>query len=162
MFKKTLMALCCLLTLTANAGQSSVTWQSPEKYVDILPSIENKHTFKDEVFKIFEAHFQKLATKLPEGQTLYINVSNLDLAGAVSFANSHKIRVVDDSTPPRMEFKFQVIDSNNKVLVSRGVYLWPKHFKFQRSLKVNKPYYHELDLITEWFENTFAPAIAKN
>lgn len=162
MFNKILMVACCLFTFTANAGQSSVTWQSPEKYSDILPSIENKHTFKDEIFKIFEAHFQKLSAQLPEGQTLYINVTNLDLAGAVSFANSHKIRVVDNATPPRIEFKFQVIDSKNIVLVSRAVYLWPKHFKFQRSLKVNKPYYHELDLITHWFENTFSPVLAKN
>lgn len=159
---KTIILIAGLLLATfANAGTSQVTWQSPEKYADIYVSTENKKTFQDELFKLFERHFDNLAAQLPDEYSLYINVKNLDLAGAISFANSHKIRVVDNSTPPRIEFDFQVMDNNNKVLISRGVYLWAKHFKFQRSLHANKPYYHDLDLITEWFNNTFAPALAK-
>ncbi|MDO6447425.1 DUF3016 domain-containing protein [Colwellia sp. 1_MG-2023] len=162
MFRKFLLAISCFFVITAHAGNSQIIWQSPENYADIYASIENKKTFQKDLFELFDNHFESLATQLPDGYSLYIKVNNLDLAGAISFANSRKIRVVDNTTPPRIEFDFQVIDQNNKVLISRGVYLWPKHFKFQRSLHANKPYYHELDLISEWFNNTFAPVIVKN
>ncbi|GAA6205192.1 DUF3016 domain-containing protein [Thalassotalea sp. SU-HH00458] len=162
MFSKIILTLSCLMVLTAHAGTSQVTWQSPEKYADIYASFENKKTFQSDLFAVFENHFEDLAAQLPDGYSLYIKVKNLDLAGAVSFANSRKIRVVDDSTPPRIEFDFQVMDNSNKILISRGVYLWPKHFKFQRSLHANKLYYHELNLIKGWFDNTFAPVLAKN
>jgi len=162
MIKQIFVILSMIITLSSYAGTSAVTWQSSEKFADIYPSIENKHTFKDELFKVFDNHFQKLAAQLPEQYALQVNITNLDLAGAISFANSHKIRVVNNSTPPRIKFRFQVTDKSNKILVSRGVYLWSKHFKFQRSLKVNKPYYHELALIDNWFYGTFSPSLVKN
>jgi hypothetical protein len=162
MFRKILLTLSCLLAITAHAGTSQITWQSPENYADIYASFENKKTFQEGLFELFENHVESLATQLPEGYNLYIKVNNLDLAGAISFANSRKIRVVENTTPPRIEFDFQVIDNNNKVIVSRGVYLWPKHFKFQRSLHANKPYYHDLNLISEWFNKTFAPVLAQH
>lgn len=161
MYKKLLLLFISLLSYNAYAGKVQVFWESPESYTDIIAGTENKHTYQEEVFKAFEQHFIKLADMLPDDKTLYVNVKDLDLAGAVTYVNSHRIRVVKAEMPPRIEFSFQLIDADNKLLVSRNVNLYTQNFKFTRSLKFNKPYYHDLELITEWFENTFKPIISK-
>ncbi|WP_286234418.1 DUF3016 domain-containing protein [Thalassotalea sediminis] len=161
MYRKLILLCTTLLSYSAFAGNVQVFWENPENYTDIIAGTENKHTYQEEVFAAFEQHFIKLAKKLPDDKTLYVSVKDLDLAGAVTYVNSHRIRVVKEEMPPRIEFSFQLIDVDNKLLASRGVSLYTPNFKFTRSLKFNKPYYHDFELITDWFENTFKPIIEK-
>ncbi|WP_448565507.1 DUF3016 domain-containing protein [Thalassotalea ganghwensis] len=154
-----LLSTVTLLSFNAFAFNIQVSWSDPATFTDIKPANENKYTFTDEVKGVFEGHLQKLSEKLPKDKSLFINVSNVDLAGMITYSHSKRLRLIGQSTPPAIELSFQMIDSDNTLLVSRSVKLKPKNFKFRDQRRYEKPYHHELALLTEWFDNTFAPII---
>ncbi|MCI2284942.1 DUF3016 domain-containing protein [Colwellia sp. MSW7] len=68
-------------TTVASAATVEVTWTDYDKYRDIDPGEGHRKHFRENTFQSFEKHFSKLATKLPEGQVLKIEVTDIDLAG---------------------------------------------------------------------------------
>ena len=85
---------------TAEAAETKVdiTWQDPKSYTDVRPSNESRKSFRNRVFKSLDEYFNKLAEALPEGQTLEVTVTDLDLAGEVwptMRAGAFDIRIID-------------------------------------------------------------------
>ena len=98
---------------TAETAETKVeiTWQDPKSYTDVRPSNESRKSFRNRVFKSLDEYFNKLAEALPEGQTLEVTVTDLDLAGEVwptMRAGAFDIRIIDTVYIPRMEFSYQL------------------------------------------------------
>ena len=98
---------------TAETAETKVeiTWQDPKSYTDVRPSNESRKSFRNRVFKSLDKYFNKLAEALPEGQTLEVTVTDLDLAGQVwptMRAGAFDIRIIDTVYIPRMEFSYQL------------------------------------------------------
>ena len=147
-----------LLVFTWNvaAGESEVTWTNPDKYTDVRASNENRAKFKTRIFNHFEKHFSKLSEKLPDGQILKIDVTNVDLAGDVRFDTMDNIRVVRDLYIPRMTFTYEVVDSNKSIVDSGEVDLKDMGF-MQNASRIghHKAIYYEKKMLSKWFKNTF-------
>lgn len=155
---RTVVMMCLttmLLVPSVLAGTSEVTWTNPEKYRDIDPGDGHREHFKRQVFAKFEKHFSKLAEKLPEGQVLKINVTDVDLAGDAKF-NMERIRIVKDIYFPRIEFSYQVVDSEGNILRSGEENLKDMSFMMRGGPKYSNDLLgYEKRMLDEWFRDTF-------
>ncbi len=149
-----LSALLC--SSDAFAGTAEVTWQNPDKYTDIKPSNGTDKSYRKSVDKALGGEFKKLAEKLPSGQKLTVNVTNLDLAGEVDPIPSrggYQLRVLKDSYYPQMVFEYKITDATGKsVQESKTVDIKDMGFM---SGSVNaassQDFYYERRMIREWF-----------
>lgn len=152
-----------VLTTPAIAGESEVTWTNPEKYRDIDEGNRVKSKFKEQVFREFGKHFNKLAAKLPEGQKLMVEVTDLDLAGDVRVGGINEVRIVKSIYFPRMEFNYQVLDSTGSEVQKGSVNLKDMNFMNGTNLRYgNKSFAYERRMLDEWFNKTFTTTLAKN
>jgi hypothetical protein len=114
------------------------------------------------VLNEFSEYFDELAQKLPEGQVLHVNVTDIDLAGDTrsarfQFSVMHdEIRVVEDIFFPRLDFEYELKDSAGVVLQSQVVSI--KDMNFMNSVgrshsRDRFPY--EKHMLDEWYQDTF-------
>jgi len=145
-----------IVTWNVAAGESEVTWTNPEKYTDIRAGNENRSKFKARIFRHFEKHFTHLSEKLPEGQTLKVNVTNVDLAGDVRFDTMDRIRVIRELYIPRMAFTYELVAADNSVVKSGEVDLKDMGF-MQHSSNIgrHKAIFYEKVMLNKWFKHTF-------
>ncbi len=147
---------CGLLAPLSLAATSEVKWTNPDDYRDVYAGEGNRAKFKAKVFADFEKHFAFLASKLPEGQTLLIDVSDVDLAGDVHLGSTRRIRVVKELFFPRLEFSYQLLDSNKNILKSGNVNLKDMNFMMGSSLRYSNDLIgYEKRMLDDWFSNTF-------
>ncbi len=106
-------------TIKTEAGNVSVTWQSPDHFTDIKSSGELQSRFQNRLFKNLTKNLNKEASKvLKANQKLNITVTNVDLAGDVrpSFnAGASDIRVVKGVYPPRFKFSYSVTQDGKTI-----------------------------------------------
>ena len=112
-FTTIMMAYLAFVSFTAvsYAATAEVKWTDYEKYRDIDPGEGHRKHFRENTFYNFEKHFTKLAAKLPEGQVLKIEVTDVDLAGDTHAAGISRLRIVKDIYFPRMKFSYQLLDA---------------------------------------------------
>ncbi len=145
-----------LFSLTSFAGTSEVKWTNPDDYRDVDAGEGHKAKFKAKVFADFEKHFEKLSAKLPEGQSLLIEVTDVDLAGDVNHGGMRRIRIVKDLYFPRIKFFYQLLDENKQELSSGAENLKDMSFMMGSSLRhSNDTLAYEKNMLDEWFSETF-------
>ena len=169
--------LCFVLSSTVSADSGTpqdapkttlskveITWQSPNDYRDIRPSNETRKGFRERVFSSLGKHFNKLAEALPEGQSLSVTVTNIDLAGQVwpTFgAGAADIRIVDRVDIPRMAFSYE-LKENGDTIKSAEVKLKEMAFMNRISrMRSSEPFGYEKAMLTRWFDNEFEDNLAK-
>ena len=147
------------LIITQNqafAASSEVTWTNPDKYRDIRPGNESRKHYRERIFKDFEKHFAKLADRLPEQQTLKLDVTNVDLAGDTLAGGIDRLRIVKEIYSPRMKFSYELVDTNGKVIKSEDVAIKDMSFMTGSNLKYRqKSLGYEKKMIDDWFFETF-------
>lgn len=165
--KKLPILFISILTLTIMQSQvfaasSEVTWTEPEKYRDIRPGNENRKSFQDRIFSSFEKHFSQLAERLPEGQTLKIDVTNVDLAGDTHAAGINQTRIVKEMYPPRMNFSYQLVNADGSIAQAETVELKDMSFMMNRALKYrNTSIGSEKKMLDDWFFETFKDVLVE-
>lgn len=109
-----ILALLSLFSVTAWAGTAEITWHEPETYRDIRAGSEIQSRFETRIFDEFEEYFNYIVERLPEGYTLQLKVTDLDLAGEVifntDFGRMQMLRVVKSNDFPRIEFSYQLLN----------------------------------------------------
>lgn len=145
------------------AAESEVTWTNPDKYRDVKANqSQSNKKFKENTFKQLEKHFAKLASKLPEGQKLSIDVTDVDLAGDVNAGGIERIRIIKDVYSPRMKFSYELTDSTGKSLVADEINLKDMSFMTNSRLKYrNDSLGYEKKMLDDWFAKTFASHLTK-
>ncbi len=71
------LAAAVMSSTAAAAGTVEVTWLQPDQYADAGRSLIDR----ERTLKALENHLQALGRKLPDGQTLRVQVLDLNLAG---------------------------------------------------------------------------------
>lgn len=160
----TMMAFFAVVSFSgvAYAATSEVTWTDYEKYRDIDPGEGHRKHFRENTFYNFEKHFTKLASKLPEGQVLKIEVTDIDLAGDTHAAGISRLRIVKDIYFPRMKFSYQLLDANGSELKASKVELKDMSFMMSATLRYsNESLRYEKQMLDDWFFDTFAERLTK-
>lgn len=142
------------------AGPVGVTYVAPE-------------TFRDREFRQarsrasalaeFDRWFAELGARyLPSGQSLRIEVLEMDLAGDFEPWRTgwQDVRFLRDTTPPRIRMRWQ-LEQGGKVIrqgdarLSDMNYLWDPRGKGD-----SRRFVHDKLLIQDWFRKTFAPGVS--
>jgi hypothetical protein len=98
----------------------------------------------------------ELAANLPKDQILKIDVTDVDLAGDTNAAGIHRTRIIKQLYSPRMNFSYQLIDADGKVVKSDDVVVKDMNFMSGNSLKYrSKSLGYEKKMLDDWFEETF-------
>ncbi len=142
--------------VSAFAGEAKVSWQEPEKYTDIRASNESRDSFKERVFKEFNAMFSTMAKKLPDGYQMEITVTDLDLAGDVNSMYSRQgrdIRVVKELYWPRMSFSYTLRNEKNEVVASAKEDVKDMNFMMSAGIHSNvSSFDYEEKMLNDWFK----------
>lgn len=146
--------------------QIKVEWQDPQHYTDIRSADERQTVFFERVQRELEQHLQDLATRLPEGHQLDMQVVDLDLAGELLLENYNGqpqlIRVIKSNLPdsPRMKVIYRLTDAAGNTMMSdeadiRGDSLPEQKKLTRRSSSQSGFLYYEKNMLTQWFKDTF-------
>lgn len=139
----------------------SVEWIEPKSFRDVKDGNFSSAKFRKNVFNHLEKHLNKLASDLPEGQTINFKVNDLDLAGTVEPASfiglGHgrgldEVRIMRNVDIPRIRFEYQLVDAKGAVIKSEEVSL--KNMNYLNDISMtrrNEPYRHEKRMLSEWF-----------
>lgn len=138
----------------------SVAWVSPKEFTDVKESNFSSKKYRKYVFNQLEKHLDELSRDLPEGQNIRFEVTNLDLAGRIEFANMlgfgtgvQDVRVMRDIDIPRIKFSYQLKDNNGEIISADEVNL--KDMSYLRNastLRRDRPFYYEKKMLSRWFK----------
>lgn len=152
----TLFTAGFLLAPNAFAATSEVIWTDYKSYRDINEGNNGRKQFRERTFKELEKHFAQLAATLPADQTLKIDVTDVDLAGDTNAGGMNRTRIIKHMYSPRMNFSYELLDADGKVLQSDDVVVKDMNFMSGSNLKYrNKSLGYEKKMLDDWFKDTF-------
>lgn len=138
------------------AGKVDVTYLDAQHFTDA----GRGELEREANLKVLSAHFAALGTRLPDAQTLRIEVLDVDLAGEHDPYRWNDARVMRGKTDwPRLELRWVLLDSGRELRrgqerLSDLGYLSPS--TDLRAGRVDLA--HEKRLVENWFLERFAPA----
>jgi hypothetical protein len=109
-----------LASAGARAATAEVRFVNPDQFSDAGTSLQ--WIKPDDVLGNLKEHVVNQAAKLlPADQTLYVDVTDVDLAGQYDPRQlaSREVRVVKENHPPRIDLAFRLVAADGRV-VSQG------------------------------------------
>lgn len=141
-----------LLSPAVLAG-ATVTFVNPDQFIDVPFSLHERET----ALKTLEAHFKRLAARLPSGQDLKVEVTDVDLAGTEQPGRfGRDIRVLKGMADwPRINFKYSV-ESQGKVVKSGTAEVKDMSY-LQRANRYpsDESLRYEKRMLDDWFKSEF-------
>lgn len=164
MQKQTTRALIAGLALLASSAAwagTEVHFTKPDQFTDV-PFDPHE---RDDVLKELTRHFEKLGTALPPGQTLKIDVTDVDLAGREnpSLRAGQDIRVMNGRVDwPRMRLHY-VLEQDGKVISSGNAALSDMSYlsRINPYFSTEKLRYEKL-MIDDWYADTFGVKVKRH
>ena len=150
-------ALAALLLCSAGAASAAVTvtYAQPEHFSDVpFAGWE-----RDKILKELDAHFARLAARLPAGQDLKVEVLDLDLAGQVkhNYGGTQDLRVLRGRADwPHMHLRY-TIEQNGQVVKTGDERLSNmSYLERMNSYERNDSLRYEKQMLDDWFKNKVA------
>lgn len=137
-------------------GTVEVTYVEPEKFMDIgFGSVDRQSVLSD-----MTAVLKQLGEKLPDGQTLKLEVTNINLAGELRPGAGRELRVMTGRADwPEINLRYtlqagsQTIKSGEAKIYDIG---YQTNATFVDRIGTNLPY--ERHMLRKWFAANFAAA----
>ncbi|MFS2005150.1 DUF3016 domain-containing protein [Duganella sp. CT11-25] len=159
MTRTMLAAAVALLATSAAWAEVSVTYVKPDDYTDVPRSVIER----DRVLKDFSEYFAKLDKKLPAGQSLKIEVLDIDLAGRLypRYSGGDDIRVLKGGADwPRMHLRY-TLTQDGQTLRSGDEQLSNMNYQMSMTRYADsEPLRYEKQMLDDWFKKTIAPTVA--
>ena len=148
----------------------SIEWIDPQKFRDVQHPTTSRKRYRESVFLELETFFATLGEELPLGYRLHLNVTDLDMAGAVqtpemaglnNFSNQGRFgmqdyRIMRDIDIPRMTFSYEYLDDKGQVVKQEEVDLKDMSYLSRgSSFNKNTSLHYEKVMISRWFKDTF-------
>lgn len=95
---------------------------------------------------------KRASRNVPEGARLLVTITDVQRAGMVEpwHRASTDLRVVRDTTPPRIDLSFQLVNANGAVLKEGSRQLRDINFLSRNGLRRDEPLSYEKNLIDDW------------
>lgn len=140
------------------AGASvDVEFNAEQEFSDVEAVQEKQSNYTRRIQRSFQKHLEDLARRLPEGQTLSVRFSDLDLAGKVFPSGTQAERRIIPNHYPAMQFEYSLTGEQGQVVKSGQATLEDKRY-YTKINKVRRAesqsFLHEKRMLTEWFEAT--------
>jgi hypothetical protein len=146
-------AMLSLAGAAQAAGVAEVKWIEPEKFHDIgLGSFDRERNQQ-----ALEDIFRQLARQLPEGQTLKIEVLQVDLAGEMRPGSVRDFRIVRGGVDwPRLSVRYSLQAGAQTVKAGQAQIADMNYLFGTRPVQASEgPLPYEKRMLTRWFEETF-------
>jgi hypothetical protein len=138
-------------------GRAEVRYIAPETFADAgFGAVERERTQR-----VLTAHFDRLAKRLPDGQVLRVDITDVDLAGEIDSFVFHPVRVMGQlPDAPRLGLKFE-LRQGGQLLAQGEERLTDLAYLDRRiSRRQDGPLLYEGRLLDQWFGQRFAPQLA--
>ena len=140
-----------------------IQWQDPQSFSDVRAANQSRARYREQTFAQIEQHLDKLVSTLPQGQTLQLTVTDLNLAGRVwpsslvGLASAGDVRIIKGTDFPAMRFSYTLRDDNSDIVKAGEEHL--RDLSFQN--RVNRhsrgdALRYEKRMLDDWFAKTFA------
>ena len=151
-------ALAAALLLAAgavSAGPATVSYANPDKFADMPIAVSDR----EQVLADLTDHFSALAAKLPAGQEMKVEVTDLDLAGRSwpGMWGGRDLRVLEGGADwPHIKFRYTITQGDKVVrsgeeTVQNMDYLWRlNRYSSGDSLR------YEKQMLDAWFKTLMA------
>jgi hypothetical protein len=134
-------------------GRAEVHYVAPDRFTDAgFGAVERERTQG-----LLTRQIERLASRLPDGQVLKVEITDVDLAGEVDSLGPHRLRVMGQlPDAPRLSLRFELTKDGQ--VVARGEeQLRDLSYLVRRSgLKAGEPLPYESRMLSEWFSTRFA------
>lgn len=142
----------------AASGQVQVSYTNPDKFLDASPQRGYGGKQRDEVLRKLQRHMESQGVRyLKPGQTLKIEVLDLDLAGRVEWwnPNAYDVRIMRDIDSPSMKVRYSL--EENGAVVSSGEEWISDHSYLMgiNTLSNSDSLKYEKTMLNDWFRNRF-------
>jgi hypothetical protein len=161
MRKTCLISATLLLALAASgtaqaAGLVKVQWTAPERYADAGRGAFDRERNLAELGR----HLESLGRLLPDGQTLNIEVLDLELAGELRpFGRFHdEVRVLNGRVDwPRMQLRYTLSDGTRTLQGGEAQLSDPAYFFRSLRSQQQTALGYEKRMLDEWVATLLAP-----
>lgn len=131
------------------AGTVQVDWLQPDRYADAGRSVVDRERTMQELSR----HLVALGARLPDGQTLRLDVLDLDLAGEIEWNARGELRILRGRADwPHMTLRY-TLTSGGQTLKSGEASLADMHYFFSPR---DAALAYEKRMLDRWFRDTFA------
>ncbi len=142
------LALLSALSPAQAAGKVEVQWLEPGQFSDA----ERNPIDRERVLQDLAAYMQGLGRRLPDGQTLTLAITDLDLAGEVEPIGWRDMRVLRGGADwPRMKLHF-TLAAEGRTLKQGEVHLSDMGYGFSRH---QESLGYEKRMFDRWFKAEF-------
>lgn len=134
------------------AGMVEIVFVEPERFADVgRGEIEIERSLKD-----LEAIFQALAQRLPDGQHLSLQVTQVDLAGELQLSRrGQEVRVLRGRADwPRMELSYTLTRDGRALRSGRSELADMNYLQRLPRPSPDEALAHERRMIERWFTDT--------
>ena len=164
-----LLGLSPALALNAvearTVARAEVLFFEPQKFTDVRDSYMGDSDRTTYLEQIRDHLLQQAKYYVPEGHTLRVTFTDIDMAGDFEpwrGARWDDVRIVKDIYPPSMKLAFQVIDAEGKVVKEGKRELRDLAFMMKISMTFrDDPVRHEKALVDDWLRSEF-PRVRKS
>lgn len=144
----------------APTQRAEVVFVAPEKFTDVRDSYTTTDSGRDAILDQIRSYMLEEARRfIPEGDHLYISVTDVDLAGDFEPWRGPRwddVRIVKDIYPPRMTLSFRVTDANGQVIKEGARHLQDLAFMMKITPGFqDDPLRHDKAMIDDWFHDEF-------
>jgi len=131
-------------------GKADVQWIEPQNFRDAgLGTWE-----RDRTLRALGEYIDRLARRLPDGQVLKLEVTDLDLAGEVWPRSTHEVRIVRGGIDwPHMSMRYSLTGEGGKVLKSGQADLVDMGYLFagRFASSIEGDFAYEKRMLDRWF-----------
>jgi hypothetical protein len=137
------------------AGSVQVSYVKPEGFTDVgFATIDRERTLQ-----CLTQHFEALGRRLPDGQTLRVEVLDVNLAGEVWPRGPSEVRVLRGRADwPRMTLRYTVQDGSRIVKTGEAQLADMNYLHGPQGLQQYGDLPYEKRMLDNWFREEIAPA----
>ncbi len=158
-YQRSLLAAALLaLVPMSEAATVEVSWKDPQEFRDILTVNDNQLRFQERVMTELEEEIRdETLGRLEEGQSLKVEVDDLDLAGEIEYFHPNYpfgLRVVRNVDFPQMTLSYELRAADGTLLKSGTRHIADLGFRFTTLIGNDRtPLRYEKQMIKEWSQS---------
>ena len=156
-----LRSACCALMLAAGSAafaapgapvstdKAEVSFRNPAGFTEMGRSFGARTDWLDELSSYVA---KRAARTVPDGERLLVTITDVQRAGMIEpwRHSATDLRVVRETTPPRIDLSFQLVAANGAVLKEGTRQLRDIAFMTRSSRHSGEPLSYEKNLIDDW------------
>ena len=141
---------------TVSTDKAEVSFRNPAGFSEMNRSFAGARTDWLDDLSAYVA--KRAARTLPAGERLLVTITDVQRAGMVEpwhNAGATDLRIVRDTTPPRIDLSFQLVAANGAVLKEGARQLRDLAFLSRAGLRRSEALAYEKNLIDDWMSKDF-------